>query len=414
MAKSLLIAGNVQVTTQNTTQYTFITGINILGSTEAPKQIPFRDAGVISKLGLRVLTNTTSTNTIVRLRKNGVNGNQSITISGGQTGEIIDNTNTDSVAAGDKIAIQIVTPNTGTITFDLIAAIYEPTDNTITTTRLLIGNPVSHNASTIFYGLLQGDLDLDITATTEHRILPRVAGVFKHWAMYSSVGGRAVACRMLKNGAEIEPITNLILLNTDVTGLGENTVSSISSNTTDDFTNLWVFGGSGTSRTLDFIATSFVNTGPYSLILGGQSDGYFRGPGTDYHKIGSYFVASLTESEMQIKARSDFILSKLTVRITNNTINSGTSTFTLRKNGVDTALSVSIAAGANGTFTDTTDSVTVGPDDLISYKFTISGTTGTLGLTWASLVAEGVANTGPVDMDVTDTIVLTNKFITKV
>ena len=115
MAKSLLIAANQQTTTQNTTQYTFITGINILGSTEAPKQLPFRDAGVISKFGLRVITNTTSTNTVVRLRKNGVNGNQSITISGGQTGEIIDNTNTDSIAAGDKISVQVVTPNTGTI-----------------------------------------------------------------------------------------------------------------------------------------------------------------------------------------------------------------------------------------------------------------------------------------------------------
>ena len=102
------------------------------------------------------------------------------------------------------------------------------------------------------------------------------------------------------------------------------------------------------------------------------------------------------------------------VRLINNTINTGTSTFTLRKNGVDTALSVSIPAGNNGTFTDTTDTVTVGPNDDICYKFTISGSTGTLGLTWASLVAEGVADSGPVDMNVTDTIVLTNKFITKV
>ena len=412
MAKSLLIAANQQTTTQNTTQYTFITGINILGSTEAPKQLPFRDAGVISKFGLRVITNTTSTNTVVRLRKNGVNGNQSITISGGQTGEIIDNTNTDSIAAGDKISVQVVTPNTGTILFDLVAALYEPTDNTITTTRLLIGNPVSHNASTIFYGLLNGDIDLDITATAEHRIVPRVAGSFKHWAGYSSAGGRAWGIRLVKNNTD--DLVNRILQNTDVTGLSENTTDSIASNTTDDFTNLWVFGGSGTSRTIDFIALSFVNTGPYSLILGGQSDGYFRGPTTDYHRIGSFFLASLNETDVKMKARSDFILSKLAVRITNNTINTGTSTFTLRKNGVDTALSVSIPAGNNGTFTDTTDTVTVGPNDDICYKFTISGSTGTLGLTWASLVAEGVADSGPVDMNVTDTIVLTNKFITKV
>ncbi len=414
MGKSLLIAGNQSTTTQNTTQYTFITGINDLGSSEAPKQVPFRDAGVISKFGVKIVTNTTSTNTVVRLRKNGANGNQSVTISGGQTGEFIDNTNTDSISAGDKISVQIVTPNTGTVTIQLIAAIYEPTDTNITTTRLLVGKPVSHNASTVFYNLLNGDLDLDDTTTTDHRIIPRIAGSFKHWALYSSAGGRAVACRLLKNNTD--DFINRILLDINVTGLGENTTDSISSNTTDDFTNMHVYGGGANgSRTLDFIALSFVNTGPYSLILGGQSDDYVRGPNvTDYHRIGGYFVASATENDVKMKARASFTLSKLAIRIAANSINTGTSTFKLRKNGADSGLVINVSAGQTGTLVDNTNTVEVTENDELDYEFDIVGTSGTIALTWASMVAESETAPASLNMDVTDTIVLTNKFITKV
>jgi hypothetical protein len=57
------------------------------------------------------------------------------------------------------------------------------------------------------------------------------------------------------------------------------------------------------------------------------------------------------------------------VRVTSNT-NGGAGTFTLRKNGVSTALSVTIPALAIGIFTDTTDTVSIAANDLLDFQFT--------------------------------------------
>ncbi len=74
-----------------------------------------------------------------------------------------------------------------------------------------------------------------------------------------------------------------------------------------------------------------------------------------------------TEASVQLNLGAALSLANLVVICSGNTYTGATS-ITLRKNGVNTALSVSIPATTNGTFQDTTDTVTIISGDLINFR----------------------------------------------
>lgn len=77
----------------------------------------------------------------------------------------------------------------------------------------------------------------------------------------------------------------------------------------------------------------------------------------------------------------------LRVRVTANTANTNSSV-TLRKNGVDSALSAVILTLTNGTFSDLVDSVDVEPGDLLLMRVVVGGAAQTIKLHGWSLVLE--------------------------
>lgn len=83
------------------------------------------------------------------------------------------------------------------------------------------------------------------------------------------------------------------------------------------------------------------------------------------------------EANAQVKYRTGGTLSNFYLRIPsggNNT--NGTVTATIRKNGVNTTMTVSVGAFASGEFEDTTDTLTVASGDLLNYG--IGGVTNTI------------------------------------
>jgi hypothetical protein len=71
-------------------------------------------------------------------------------------------------------------------------------------------------------------------------------------------------------------------------------------------------------------------------------------------------------------------LSRLRAYVGPNTINTGTITVTVRKNGENTALTTSIAAGATGEIIDDVHNVTLAINDLINYQVVVPGASGTV------------------------------------
>lgn len=97
---------------------------NALGSgtssltTETEFQVVMPFAATLSRLTVRPAANTsTGASTLIRSRINGANGSNLATLAAGATGIVKDTTNTDTVAAGDKVAINSAAPPNGSITW---------------------------------------------------------------------------------------------------------------------------------------------------------------------------------------------------------------------------------------------------------------------------------------------------------
>ena len=98
------------------TRYRAIGGTISTTGTESDQQYTVRSTATLSNLRAFVVSNSLSVTTTMRTRKNLGNGAQSVSILTLETGSFEDTVNTDSVAAGDEINYQIVTPaGAGTI-----------------------------------------------------------------------------------------------------------------------------------------------------------------------------------------------------------------------------------------------------------------------------------------------------------
>lgn len=418
MGKSLVISdyGSASGSTANTVEYWNVVGTTDPSTTEATHRIPFRTPGTFSKLTINVhLGNTTSGgNTTAQLRKNGADANQVVVITEGTTGIYTDTSNSDTIAAGDQLCLETTPPSSGTFTVGNITMLFDATDPDITDSRLFLGGPLAHNASVVFYSVLSGLLHNSITATTDQRIIPRVAGDFKYWAGYSSAGGRVWGVRLIKNN--VDDVINRLLQNENITGLVENTSDTITVDNNDDVNHLHVYGGSGTSRTINWFGLSFITDSKHSLYVCGKAIGNNRGANsTEYLNLSGHMISTLAESGFHTKCLSDFEFSNLQARISSNTIDSGNTTITLRKNGVDTSLSVVIPATNTGLFTDLADTVTVVDTDTVNYEWVLSGSSGLMAPTFISIIAEDTFVGGGPGEPVTCTVdgkEVTNKFIT--
>lgn len=116
-----------------------------------------------------------------------------------------------------------------------------------------------------------------------------------------------------------------------------------------------------------------------SMILSnGQGNSTVGAGVTTYANLfGGLTSFSTTESSRQSLVTNSGNISRLYVRTSNTQPGTGALVFTLRVNGVDTALTVTVAANAvAGTFSDTVNSVAVNAGDLISLKL-VNGASGT-------------------------------------
>ena len=113
-------SGGVSTATASTTSYLVPRGgiQTLTDTTEARQTYRVRSAAVAQDLRTFVSANARTTNTVVRTRKNAVDGGQSVTYTSTLTGQLEDTTGTDTLAAGDDYNYSLTTgTGTETITF---------------------------------------------------------------------------------------------------------------------------------------------------------------------------------------------------------------------------------------------------------------------------------------------------------
>ena len=114
--------------------------------------------------------------------------------------------------------------------------------------------------------------------------------------------------------------------------------------------------------------------------------------GTSYAYIGMGGMSTLSGAEVnrQITYRTAGTISRLYVMALNNTT-TASSTVTVRKNGADTLMTVTIPAGTNTTIEDSIHSETIASGDRLSAKI-VSGGTGTFRLAICSVIFNATNN----------------------
>lgn len=133
-------------------------------ATEANIQLNTLVGGTLQKMGTYIVTNGRGTNTLIRSRVNGANGNLLVTVTASTTGTFEDTSNSDTITAGDDINIALTTgTGTGTILYNNIYVDYTTTNGQFHFIGMSrAGGTI--NAATTYYSALQGSVN---TGTTE-------------------------------------------------------------------------------------------------------------------------------------------------------------------------------------------------------------------------------------------------------
>jgi hypothetical protein len=385
MAKAVLItsrgniAGTQGVTTAGSTQFWWLGQASAPGNTvEANRAIPWGVPGVLSKLYINVIANTTSAQSTVTVRKNAADTTLSVTIPAGTTGVFENTTATVSVVASDKTNYKSVSGGTGTFQFSVLSCIFDATNNCVTK---LVAYPfgLTSTAATLYLPVvctLSGTTAAE--ANTEHTL--KVAGTAKNAYILVPTNARTTTTTftLRKNRTDTALVFTYAA---GETGAKTDTTNQISYSV-DDEIDWKIVTGTGTEN-LNMgagIGLEYETTTQQGFLDGGTigaSSDLTIGPNvTEYYTLGGGLMEGVTtESQAQIKPRTTLTLSNLTVYARANTI-TAPSTVRLRKNGADGNLVCNIGSSATGFIVDTTNTDIIGPDDLFCLKVT-TGATGT-------------------------------------
>jgi hypothetical protein len=335
-------------------------------------------AGIFSAMTCHIAANTLSTaSTVFSFRKNGANGNLSITVPAATTGVFSDLTNSDTIADGDKYNVQIATASggTGTLIMGGVGVVFKASNGHSVQYGAAIDSNPAYSASTVYYIGLAGDIGVTtVIANAEVTMGP--AGVLKNLQAYVSVNGRT-STTTIGSGVNGAAGNQSLSIPASSTGLFEDNTNT-DSIASGDKVCTYISTGAGTGsfgiRRINSVYT--VNNGKTITMIAHTLLGYSKNSGQNSHApLGGCIPPSIAvEAEVQCNTNFAFRATKLRIRVSTNTF-TGSSTATLRKNGADTALSITVPSATTGIFSDTTNTVDFSGTDLVNYRWT-GGTTG--------------------------------------
>lgn len=431
MAKTILMAGRAAgaTTTANTVSYHPLGGECRVSTVEGTLALRLHTAGTLKNLAIVLETNTLSVGsmTIVGRKNSSTNLTLTLSVGTGATGLFEDTTHTDTITANDDVYLRSTPTSgeTGTVQVASTKVEYDTnasTTNTITTLRNSQSNSAMNGASTTYYAAFTGGAGAAVTVEADCQWKMQYSATLRNLGAQCSGNSRtsATTVRLRKNGANGNQSVSLPIT-TSGTFYDTTNTDTVAAN---DLVCYSITNGTGTDAIthrgiqIDFQTTTNPGVGIVGICNIVPATVKYPEPATVYIPLSGMISGTSSfavETNAQTKLYEAWTFKGLTVGISNNDVTSA-STVTLRKGAADTALSASITASTTGFFQDTTDTVTIASGDLVNYVLTTPAVSGTrfLGLTSVVVYTEIAGTGGATTMDVTDTRVLANKFLTKV
>ena len=327
----------------------------------------------LKALRVRVTTNTRAANSSVTTRLNNADTSQVATITASTTGTYTDLTNNVTVTAGDKVAYKLVI---GSTSGNFLAASITVNSESAGQSAVFwsgIGG-AAHSVASNRWWYTPGLLGISNSEALTQKPVPS-AGVISNLRFFVTAARATDTTARSRintaNGAMV------VTLPASTTGAFEDTTNSDTVAVGDLFTAQTTPGAGTDGLVVSNISVlytpSTANVTP--LVASAATTANLTSGATLYYAPSGLLTANATESIMQQAAPVSGTASYLYGRVSANA-STTTATMVLRDNGADTAVTYTIAGGATGTFTDTSNSATIAAADLLSIKG--SGADGTV------------------------------------
>jgi hypothetical protein len=352
-----------------TTKYAAPAGYLQQFATEAQTQVRVRGSYVLRNLYVRVTTNELSGNSIYRSRKNGANGNLSVTVPGGATGVFEDTTHSDNLVDGDVFNTQMVAGAGTTINPDYIKAtiISYTLEAAIDIPILCACHTLSGYGPGTRYFPIVGMCQPHATeARTQYLFrIPAILSNFRVVVSSNTLAG-ATTMRTRRNGGNGNQSVNIPA---GATGAFEDAVNTDSIVNGDLVDYEQIAGGVGGSISVYILQVKSTGLGRQFGLGRGDAVAILV---SSYLPLEGDPTNVGPEAWCQVPSRTDLVVGNLFARVVANG-GAGSKTVQLRKNGINGNLTIAIPGGATGVFEDNVHSDALIATDLVNYRVVLLG-----------------------------------------
>jgi hypothetical protein len=345
------------------------TGTTAYETTEAESQITYHSAGILSKLYCLVTSNNRGASTL-KVRKNGADGSQSLSIADSTTGQFEDASNTDTVSDGDELNYSLSTGAGGTgLTVPIFSCLFSASANTTVKLASVTTGIATTSSGVTRFTLVAGTLSTMATSDETFTALDiNTAGVWENLFVYINTNARTTSTTV-KTRINAADGNQSVSIGAGATGIFEDTSNTDTVSVNDNLDYSMTYAVDSNSINYNIIATEFTTTdNSFSVIQSDNVGESFTGGQTNYYPVAGGAVSEdSTETNFRADIRLNCTASNLVVLISVNGL-TGDTTVKVRKNGADGSQSLSIAAGTTGLFEDATNSDILNSTDEVDYQ----------------------------------------------
>lgn len=350
------------------------------GITTLPYTRKFNRSGTFSKLYTKVASNTRTADTNIRFVKNNTNGNQLVVVPTASAGYFQDNSGTDSISPGDDVRVESTIGGTGALNTLSFGGVFDNagSDYTSIFTGIFVA---TLNGLTRYFGFSNTNNSVLGTSDVLGQLKMKRSGTLKNLTVYTYTNSKTTddVIRVRLNGVDTALTVPLLA---GVTGLTEDLSDTVSLVSGDLVNYVYVAGASsGTvgflpSIDLDANAGMFGGSGVNSYSLAAAT--------TAYMAVNLSGTSSFTQDQAAQRIPLACILSNFRINVVSNSSNY-TTTATLQKNGVDTAIVLTINSASTGWMEDNTNTLIVAEGDTINWKLVSGAGTGSVNMCAAAV-----------------------------
>lgn len=331
---------------------------------EADMQVEIPGEYTIQDLAVRVVSNTLTTDSYIVSRINSTNGTVTVTIPAGETGTFKDTTHSDSVSAGDLFCWMVTMDDTTDLEISYISCSYTGAYPIIASCRAAVSlNSIIDNDTT--YMNASGYM-LASTTNTSMPFFTFTDTVLSDMRFYINSNGLSENATVTVDVNGVTGNQSLIIPAGETGAFQDDTnTDTLSAGDYWYYTAVVPFGGTSAKLQPSQI-TSSANVqmiGPQYPIP--DSYGYNHRYYLGLHGLLS--AETSTESNCQQWMPNSYTASNMWCYVTYNNLDS-TTNVTLRINGADANLVISIGTDETGLFSDLINFDDIAEDDLVDFK----------------------------------------------